>query len=115
MIPSQSVELRYYIALNGRDYYHEWLTELDPNTRGRVLVFMTRLEVGIGYTKPIDNKLWELVIDFGPGYRVFFTKEGRMIALIFAGCDKSQQKRTIALVKRLLKEYEYRKEHGYVL
>ena len=115
MIPAQHLELRYYIALNGRDYYHEWLAELDPKTRGRVLLFMTRLEVGSGFTKTIDNKLWELVIDFGPGYRVLFTKEGRTIALVFAGCDKSQQKRTIALARRLLKEYESRKEHGYLL
>jgi putative addiction module killer protein len=115
MIPTQPVEIRYYIALNGRDYYREWLAELDPNTRGRVLTYMTRLEVGMGFTKTIENKIWELVIDFGPGYRVFFTKEGRAFFLVFAGCKKKDQKRTIALVKQLLAEYESRKLHGYIL
>jgi putative addiction module killer protein len=115
MIPTQPVEIRYYIALNGRDYYHEWLAELDSNTRGRVLTYMTRLEIGMGSTKTIENKIWELVMDFGPGYRVLFTKEGRAIVLVFAGCEKKDQKRTITLAKKLLKEYESRKQHGYIL
>ena len=113
---AQPAEIRYYVALNGRDYYHEWLAGLDAKTRGRILIGMTRLELGIGFTKTIANKIWELVMDFGPGYRVFFTNEGRTIHLVFAGCDKSGQARTIALVKHLLVEYEQRKKYeGFVL
>ena len=106
MNPSQTFTLQYYTARNGKDYYNEWLSALDDRTRARVLRQLEKLERGIGYQKPLENKLWELVIELGPGYRVYFTKDGDEIIVVLAGSDKSQQKRTIALARKLIKEIE---------
>jgi putative addiction module killer protein len=106
MNPSGTFTLRYYTARNGKDYYNEWLSGLDDRTRARVLRQVEKLERGIGYQKPLDNKLWELVIEEGPGYRVYFTKDGDKIIVVLAGSDKSGQKRTIALARRLIREIE---------
>lgn len=109
MIPSQSATIRYYTARNGRDYYNEWLSALDDRTRAIVLRHVNKLAQGIGFRKDLGHKLWELVIDFGPGYRVYFKKEGNALVIVFAGSDKSGQKRTIELVRRLIKEIEEEK------
>jgi putative addiction module killer protein len=106
MGPSGTFKLQYYTAKNGRDYYREFLETLDPKTGAKIQAQVTKLAVGIGYIKTIDNKLWELKIDVGPGYRVFFTRRKREVVIVVAGSDKRLQKRTIILAKRLLKEME---------
>ncbi len=106
MGPSPTFTLQYYSAKNGRDYYREFLNTLDPITSLQVQANVTKLAVGIGKVKSLDNKLWELKVKVGPGYRVYFTRRGNEIVLVLAGSDKGTQERTIALAKRLLKEID---------
>ncbi len=105
-VPKANEESRvlYYIARNGRIYFVEWLGTLVENDRGIVLDLVERLGHGLGDRKYLGDRLWELRIHFGPGYRVYFTNEGGHVIIVLAGSLKRKQERTIRLARTLIKE-----------
>jgi putative addiction module killer protein len=58
----------------------------------------------MGDVKPVGSGVSELRLDFGPGYRVYFTRRGPTIYLLLCGGDKSTQARDIEIAKRFAKE-----------
>ena len=86
--------------------FASWLEELrDANARTRILVRIRRLELGNpGDVKAVGEGIIELRISYGPGYRVYFTRQGQEIVLLLCGGDKSSQSRDIATAKRMAKE-----------
>ena len=86
--------------------FASWLEELrDANARTRILVRIRRLELGNpGDVKAVGEGIIELRIAYGPGYRVYFTRQGQEIVLLLCGGDKSSQSRDIATEKRMAKE-----------
>ncbi len=87
------------------DEFVRWLDGLrDVRARARVLV---RLERGVagnfGDSKPVGQGVSELRIDYGPGYRVYFTRQGQWIVILLAGGDKSGQTADIKTAVRLAK------------
>ena len=86
--------------------FASWLEELrDANARTRILVRIRRLELGNpGDVKAVGEGIIELRIAYGPGYRVYFTRQGQEIVLLLCGGDKSSQSRDIATTKRMAKE-----------
>jgi putative addiction module killer protein len=83
-----------------------WLSELkDVPTRRRVFERLNRLLKGNpGDCKMIDRNLFELRMHFGPGYRVYFARQGHMHVLLLAGGDKWSQFRDIARARQLLRD-----------
>ena len=70
--------------------------------RARVLVRVERLAAGNpGDVRPVGEGVSELRIDYGPGYRVYFKKQGRTIVVLLAGGDKRSQSRDIETALRL--------------
>lgn len=62
----------------------------------RIASRLVRLEYGLlGDAKAVGGKVWELRIDYGPGYRVYFVRQGDDVILLLLGGDKSNQKRDI--------------------
>lgn len=80
-----------------------WLDKLrDIQARSRVLVRIRRLAEGNpGDTKSVGEGVLELRINYGPGYRVYYTKIGHEIVLLLAGGDKSTQSDDIKTALRL--------------
>ena len=83
--------------------YAKWLDGLrDVRARARVLVRVERLAAGNpGDVRPVGEGVSELRIDYGPGYRVYFTKPDRTIVVLLAGGDKRTQGRDIETALRL--------------
>lgn len=83
--------------------FAQWLDELiDIRTRARVLSRIRRLAEGnAGDVKPVGEGVSEMRIDYGPGYRVYFTKQGREIIVLLAGGDKRTQSADIKTALRL--------------
>ncbi|MFH1476800.1 MAG: type II toxin-antitoxin system RelE/ParE family toxin [Verrucomicrobiota bacterium] len=81
----------------------EWIDGLrDTQGRARILARIERLDAGLpGDVKPIGEGVSELRIDCGPGYRVYFKKQGREIIILLAGGDKSTQSRDIKTALKL--------------
>jgi len=89
--------------LRKTETYVRWLDGLrDINARSRVLARVERLATGnAGDVKPVGEGVSELRIDYGPGYRVYFTKHGRTVVILLAGGDKSTQASDIKTALRL--------------
>jgi putative addiction module killer protein len=78
-------------------FFTSWLDGLkDARARVRVLARLDRVALGnFGDTKPVGESVFELRIDYGPGYRVYFTKRRRKVVFLLVGGDKSTQERDI--------------------
>ena len=85
------------------DTYARWLDGLrDIHARARILARVERLAAGNpGDVKPVGESVSELRIDYGPGYRVYFTTRGRTVIILLAGGDKRTQATDIKTALRL--------------
>jgi putative addiction module killer protein len=84
----------------------EWLTSLDVNTRNRIRAQIDRIEDGnFGDVKLVGEGVSELRINFGPGYRVYFGKKGKVIHLLTGG-DKASQAADIVYAKDFWRSHE---------
>lgn len=91
-------ELRHYVDPDGQDQFVQWLGKLkDRQAQARIAVRLTRLENGnFGDCKPVGDGIWELRVDWGPGYRVYYAIEGKHVVLLCEGGDKRTQAADIA-------------------
>ena len=91
------------IEVRKTEVYARWLDSLrDARARARVLVRVERLAAGNpGDVRPVGEGVSELRIDYGPGYRVYFKKQGRMIVILLAGGDKRTQSEDVKTALRL--------------
>jgi len=88
--------------------FKSWMKALkDSNAQVRILARIRRLSLGnVGDAKPVGEGVSELRIDYGPGYRVYFTRIGREIVVLLVGGDKSTQSKDIATAKAIAKGLE---------
>lgn len=110
----QPYEIRLYEAGNGHEPFARWLRSLrDLRTRARIEQRINRLRHGnFGDCKPLKNAagIYELRLDFGAGYRVYFGIAEQMIVLLLTGGDKSSQDRDILKAVEYWNEYRKRSE-----
>lgn len=85
--------------------FSEWLDNLrDERARTIILARIARLQRGLGDTKPVGGGVWELRIDFGPGYRAYYVERGGALIILLCGGDKDSQQRDIRRAQALAKE-----------
>ncbi len=90
-------EIRHYLTPNGKDIFMEWRRKL-RDTAAKIVVDrrVNRMELGnFGDHKFCRDGVWELRIDTGPGYRVYYALTGTEIVLLLTGGDKHTQARDI--------------------
>ena len=90
------------------DVFNDWLEGLrDARAKVRIGARIDRLALGNpGDVTPVGEGVSELRIDYGPGYRVYFTQHGLLIAILLCGGDKRTQDADIAEARRLAKAWE---------
>jgi putative addiction module killer protein len=104
-----SFEIREYIA-DGHSPFAEWFDELDAVTAARVDRYIRRLEAGnFGAAKALRDGVFELRLDFGAGYRVYYGREGRTIIILLGGGSKRRQNADIAAAVERWKRYKQTK------
>ena len=86
----------------------DWLDGLkDQRAQLRIAARLRLAESGnLGDWKSIEGALSEMIISFGAGYRLYFTRKANVLIVMLAGGDKSSQSRDITRAKRILKELE---------
>jgi putative addiction module killer protein len=91
------------LEIRKTETFAQWIDSLrDLQARARVQIRIERLAAGNpGDVKPVGEGVSELRIDYGPGYRVYFTKRGREIVILLAGGDKTTQPADIKTALRL--------------
>jgi putative addiction module killer protein len=88
--------------------YAAWFRTLrDRTAKGRIVARIERVQLGnFGDAKSVGDGVHELRMDFGPGYRVYFTRRGERIVLLLCGGDKDSQSRDIVRARQLATELE---------
>ena len=91
------------IEIRKTEIFAKWLDGLhDIRARARILVRIERLTAGNpGDVKPVGEGVSELRIDYRPGYRVYYKKQGQKVVILLAGGDKSTQTKDIRTALRL--------------
>ena len=100
------------IEVRQTEVYVEWFDQLgDLRARVRIDARIRRLSLGNpGDSKSVGGGVSELRIDYGPGYRVYFTRRGSVLIILLCGGDKSSQDADIRQAKHLLAELKEGKE-----
>ncbi len=94
------------LELRKTDEFATWLDDLrDVRARARIQVRIQRLAHGNpGDVKPVREGVSEMRIDYGPGYRVYFTRRGNVLVVLLCGGDKRTQDADITRAVRLARE-----------
>ncbi len=110
MLPSAMLDIRYYVAADGRQPFAEWFADLEPVTRARITRAVARMEQGnLSNVKPVGGGVLECRIDFGPGYRVYFGRDGETLVILLTGGSKKRQQRDIEAACACWLDYKRRK------
>jgi putative addiction module killer protein len=106
------MEIRHYLTAVGRDPYQEWLDRLKDLT-GRIAIQrrVDRMANGnFGERKALQDGVWELKMDIGPGYRVYYALESAAIVLLLCGGAKRTQAADIKRAVRYWHDYQKRRK-----
>ncbi|MBV8849948.1 MAG: type II toxin-antitoxin system RelE/ParE family toxin [Methylobacteriaceae bacterium] len=110
MLPSDVLEIRYYVRADNGSPFAEWFAELDAIARARVARAIAKLQQGnLAQSKGVGEGVLEYKIDFGPGYRVYFGREGDTVVILLIGGTKKHQQRDIEDAHRYWREYKQTK------
>ena len=104
------MQIRHYLTALGRDPFQQWLDKL-KDLQGRVVIQrrIDRLMAGnFGDHKFCQEGVWELRIDFGSGYRVYYVQEGKTIVLLLCGGSKRTQAADVKEAVKFWCDYQRR-------
>jgi putative addiction module killer protein len=104
------VELLVYRTAAGTSPFARWREKLDNVTRARINAAIFRMEAGnFSTAKGVGAGVYELRLDFGPGYRVYFGKDGESLVILLGGGTKKRQQADIESARLLWQEYKQSK------
>lgn len=105
------IEVREYIAAEGSSPYAKWFNDLDPQAAAKVAVAKARMSQGnLSNVKSVGRGLHEYRIDFGPGYRIYFGRDGKQLIILLGGGTKERQQTDIDRALNFWTEYKKRKK-----
>ncbi|MFW2396567.1 type II toxin-antitoxin system RelE/ParE family toxin [Burkholderia pseudomallei] len=98
-------------TINTTDKFSDWLADLkDQKAKGAIIARIRRAQLGnFGDHKDVGDGVTEMKIDVGPGYRVYYAREGRTVYLLISGGTKSSQDEDIRHAKAIWDQFK--KEH----
>ncbi len=107
------IEIKELVDERGRSYFARWFDGLDAIAAAKVTIVLGRMEQGnLGDTKSVGGGVLERRVTFGPGYRVYFGRDGDALIILLGGGTKRRQSRDIEEAQVLLSEYLARHRRG---
>ena len=104
------VEIKEYIDANGRSPFAKWFDGLNARAAAKVSKALVRMAQGnLSNVAGVGAGVFEYRLEFGPGYRIYFGKDGDMLIILLGGGTKKRQQRDIEVAKTLWREYNQRK------
>lgn len=90
-------EVKHALTVNGVDVYQNWLDTIkDTRSKARITTRVDRAELGhFGKTEPVGDGVFEMKLDFGPGFRVYYALQGRTVLFLLGGGIKDKQQADI--------------------
>jgi putative addiction module killer protein len=106
--------VKIYYTRDGRVPYLDWFNGLkDRHGKQKIEARIGRIRLGnFGLARSVGEGVFELKIDFGPGYRVYFGQDGAEIVILLSGGDKGTQDADIKKAKRAWADYRKEKDHA---
>ncbi len=104
------VEIHEYVDSTGRSPYAAWFESLDARAAAKVATAVTRISLGnFSNVEGVGSGVFEYKLDFGPGYRIYFGKDGPRIVILLGGGTKKRQQRDISAALANWQDYKRRK------
>lgn len=104
------IEIREYIDGQGRSAFAAWFTRLDATAAARVTVGLERIKMGnLSNARSVGSGVMEYRIHTGPGYRIYFGRDGDTLVVLLGGGTKQRQQADIMTARTLWNEYKRRK------
>lgn len=103
------LQILQYLTASGVSPFGRWFDRLDAQAAAKVAVAVTRMGAGnFGDHKAVGAGVVESRIDFGPGYRIHFGRDGDALVILLVGGTKKRQQQDIAAAKALWQDYKAR-------
>ncbi len=107
------IEVREYLDTGGRSPYAAWFDRLNRDAAAKVAAALVRVQQGnLSNAKGIGAGAYEYRIDFGPGYRIYFGKDGDRLVILLGGGTKKRQQDDIRAALIRWQYYKRRKAAG---
>jgi putative addiction module killer protein len=104
------IAIREYLDRGGHSPFREWRSRLNAEARVKVTTALYRVGLGnFSNVKGVGAGVFECGVNFGPGYRVYFGKDGEEIVVLLAGGTKQRQQNDIDLATQRWQDYKLRK------
>jgi len=105
------VTIKEYIDKDGNNPFAKWFDDLNVAAAGKIAIILVRLENGnFSNVDSVGAGVHEYKLHFGPGYRVYFGKDGKELVILLGGGTKKRQSNDIEKAKELWKEYKKEKK-----
>lgn len=111
MVPYSMGVVREYLDRGGRSPYAEWFNGLNAQAAAKVTIAVTRVGQGnFSNAQEVGPGVYEYTLDFGPGYRIYFGKDGERLVILLGGGTKKRQQRDINTAVAWWQDYKQRKK-----
>lgn len=105
------IEVTNYLDEQGGNPFDDWFHEIEFRAATKVTTALTRMSQGnFSNAKGVGEGVFEYRINYGPGYRLYFGKEGEKVVILLAGGTKKKQQRDIEIAHERWADYKRRKE-----
>jgi putative addiction module killer protein len=104
------IDVREYLDAGGRSPYAEWFNGLNAHVAAKVATALIRISAGnFSNVEGVRSGVFEYKLDFGPGYRIYFGKDGQALVILLGGGSKKRQQRDINTALANWQDYKRRK------
>ena len=104
------IEVREYVDPAGKSPFTKWVFELNVQAAVKVAAALERIADGnLSNVKPVGAGVLEFRINFGPGYRIYFGREGDRLIILLAGGTKKRQQADIVKAKEYWTDFRKRR------
>ncbi len=104
------IEVREYLDTKGRSPYAAWFDNLNAEAAAKIATAVTRISLGnFSNVEGVGSGVLEYKLDFGPGYRIYFGKDGEALVILLGGGTKKRQQRDINTALASWQDYKRRK------
>jgi putative addiction module killer protein len=113
VLPWLMVEVREYLDTTGHSPFALWTDRLNREAAAKVAAALARIQQGnLSNAKGVGSGVHEYRIDFGPGYRIYFGKDGDVLVILLGGGTKKRQQEDISTALARWQDYKQRKATG---
>ena len=113
MLPLPAIQVREYLDLDGHSPFAAWCDRLNREAAAKVAAALARVQQGNwSNVKGVGSGIYEYRIDFGPGYRIYFGKDGDRLVILLGGGAKKRQPEDIKTALVRWQDYKLRKGTG---